>query len=133
MNKQEALKKLTALEHEVKKLREIIEAPVHISKEKRFWGLWSGLTMKVDRDQYPKSTFWFAGDDLIIEWQHIYGQLWISHSDIWSVFEKEYGLNYNDIQSFIKVEVEKHFKIGSVTPIFKFSVSDLRESYIRVR
>jgi hypothetical protein len=42
--------------------------------------------------------------------------LWVADAEIWQVFEVEFGMNYGKIQSFIKDQVEQHFKMTGVTP-----------------
>jgi len=42
---------------------------------------------------------------------------WIRYIYIWSIFEKEYNMNYEDIQSFMKDQLLKHFKIMGTTPL----------------
>src|SRR6185312_13406832 len=44
------------------------------------------------------------------------GCLWLSYNNIWSVFEREYHMKYNEIRSFIKNEVETTFNCTDVTP-----------------
>ena len=43
---------------------------------------------------------------------------WYSTDNIWSVFKSKYDLEDNEINNLIKHQVEKHFKIDPVTPIF---------------
>lgn len=103
-------------------MREIIETPEKKSKEERFWELiLQTNSIKIDKEKYPTSTFGFMGEKFLWEYDSKNGYLWLSWKLIWSVFETEYGLQYDDIQSFIKKEVEDHFKCKGVTP---FSLSE---------
>ncbi|MHB8410271.1 MAG: hypothetical protein ACYDHY_19740, partial [Acidiferrobacterales bacterium] len=43
--------------------------------------------------------------------------LWCDYYKVWLDFEKEYGMNYEQIQAFIKVQVEEHLKFKDVTPM----------------
>jgi hypothetical protein len=43
--------------------------------------------------------------------------LWCDFDLVWSVFEKEFGMKYIEIQAFIRDMMEKHFKLGCLTSI----------------
>lgn len=89
------------------------------SKEERFLELIQGIDISrpiVDFEQYPSSMFWVDKDgNYIAEYDFKDSRFWFSDNRIWSVFESEFGLNYNEIQDFTKTMVEKHFKIKGVT------------------
>ena len=134
MNKQEALERLSALEAETKKLREIIEQPEQKSKQERFLELISGVTLKFDKSKYLNSTFGFRGDDFIFEYNSESKCLWLSYYKIWRVFEIEYNLKYDYIQSFIKGVVEEHFKFKGVTPVeFRYGNTFLVEEHFKFK
>ena len=119
MNKQEANERLNLLEQEVKKLKEIINSPDQIPKEERFWQLiLETNSIKRDKKIYPDSTFGFKDKDFLWEFDSKKGYLWLSHKLIWSVLEKEYLLKYDDIQSFIKIEMEQQFNCKEIIPTF---------------
>ena len=116
MNKDKALEGLSALENEAKELRKVIESPQK-SKEERFWELILKTdSIKINKQKYPDSTFGFVGDKFLWQYDSKNQYLWLSYPLLWSVFKKEYNLKYEDIQSFIKFEVEEHFKCKGVTP-----------------
>ena len=101
---------------EQNKLQKIIDEPV-ITKEARFFDLCQGLILKIDKKKYPNSIFFFnSKDEFFFEYDSKSKYLWCSHSRIWSVFDSEYGLNYQQIQAFIKGAVEEHFKCKEITP-----------------
>lgn len=85
--------------------------------EERFWQLCNGLEIKIDLEKYPNTIFFFKGEDLWFEYEAETGYLWCRYLYVWSVFEKEYGMNYSKIKSLIKKQVENHFKCKEVTPI----------------
>jgi hypothetical protein len=89
-----------------------------LTPEQRLWQLAEGLTMKVDRDKYPDSTFFFKGEDWWVEYDAKNNQLWCRYGKIWQVFETEYSMQYDDIQKLIKDVVEAHFKCKGLTPHF---------------
>ena len=94
-------------------LKEIKKQTEKISAEQRFLDLWNECTIKFDFDKYPESIFLMKNDRVIFEQDFKYGNLWVNYDLVWSVFEKEYSLNYVDIQSLIKGMVEIHFKINN--------------------
>jgi hypothetical protein len=108
MTKEQAMKRKAELEAELKQVEKILQQP-KISKEERFWGLINGLQLRVDFNKYPNLIFLFNGDECWVVYDTKSGSLGLLYSSIWSVFETEYGLNQG-IQSFIKKEVEEHFK-----------------------
>jgi hypothetical protein len=90
--------------------------PEKKSKEERFWGLMLETdSLKIDK-AHPNSTFGFKGDKFLWEYDSQNGFLYLSYPIIWSVIEEEYDLGYSEIQAFIKIEVEQHFKCKGVTP-----------------
>lgn len=117
MNKQDAIKQLAALEVEVKKLKDIINRPEK-TKEERFWELiLQTSAIKIDKEAYPDSTFGFVNNTFLWEYNSKCKVLYLSYSSICSILEKEFDLNYNEIQQLIKEQVEEHFKVKGVTPI----------------
>lgn len=90
------------------------------TKEERFKELIEGIDINrpvVDFEKYPTSLFWFKGDKCYFEYDWKTQVFKVNWSLIWSIFEKEYGMKYIDIQAFIKVIVEEHFKLNGITPI----------------
>ena len=53
----------------------------------------------------------------LMEYNKKRGHTWISYWYIWSVFEKKYNMNYNEIEQFMKNMMLIHFKIKETTPI----------------
>jgi len=121
MNKQSALDRLTAIENEAAELRKIIDAPEKPTPEEIFWQLCEGLTLKIDKEKYPNSTFLFKDDKYFFEYDSKNRNLWCSYKHIWGVFEKEYSMQYSDIQSLIKLLVEEHFKCKGITPLLDYT------------
>lgn len=71
-------------------------------------------SIKEDQNRYPHSIFAFKKDKFIWEFNKKTGNLWISYSKIWLVLEKDYGLDYKNIHSFVKHLLEKHFKHNNI-------------------
>lgn len=81
--------------------------------EARFAEIIEGLITKYG--YYSGSISYVKGNDTYFE-HNKYKFLWCDYRLVWSVFEKEYNMNYHQIQAFIKVQVEKHLNIKDVTP-----------------
>src|SRR5690606_38012308 len=113
MNKQEAQQRIDTLRSEINKLEKIINTPVLSpgkTVEERFWELVSDTTLKFDFVRYMNTIFGFRGDEYVCEYDFKNNYLWLRYSTVWSVLEKEYDLNYGEIQSIVKNEVEEYFK-----------------------
>jgi len=104
MNKQQKIAELKAQISELEK----------ITPEQRFLDLIDGMIVKIDKEKYPDSTFFFNGDKCFFELEK--STLWVRYAEVWQVFNVEFGMGYSEIQSFIKNQVEQHFKMMGVTP-----------------
>ena len=82
----------------------------------RLWELVSGTEVKFDFKKYPRTLFGFRDDEYVWEYNFDNGCLWLRNLTVWSILEYEYSLNYGDVQSLVKNEVEEHFKCRAVTP-----------------
>jgi hypothetical protein len=104
---------ITLTEEQLKKIKKQTEK---VSAEKRFLDLWNGCAIKFDFEKYPERIFLMKDNMVMFEQDFKNGYLWCDYKLVWSVFENEYGFTYTDIQSFIKDVVERHFKMGVITP-----------------
>ena len=111
MTPQEKQERIAALEAEIAELKKPDKTAAQ-----RFWELVSGTKLKFDFEKYPNTIFGFRDGKYVWEYDFKNNHLWLRYTTAWSVLQKEFGLNYNDIQSLIKSEVEKHFKCKGVTP-----------------
>lgn len=125
MDKQDALKRLSAIENEAAELRKLIDAPDRPTPAERFWQLCEGLSLKIDKEKYTDYVLFFKEDVSQFEYNTKNGYLWCRYSSIWSVFEKEYNMRYDDIRSLIKIQVEEHFRCKGVTPGIVINTSEL--------
>ena len=114
MTKNEALQRKEVLEKELQVLNTIISQPEK-TKEQRFFELFNGLQLKFDFEKYRDRLFFFRGDEVWLEYDLKDKYLWVSHEK-WEVFEDEYSMDYDEIQTFIKNMVERHFNLKGVTP-----------------
>jgi len=124
-------------------------------KEKLFLDLIDGFEWKLDLNEYPNSLFAFKNDDCLFEIYNGDGlnqkkiianyrfgleqdfknaAFWFHYDKIWSVFESKFDMKYNDIQSFMKGMVEKHFKIRGITTRLESLATQSRvEKHFKIR
>lgn len=102
-------------------IQKVLEAQKLVkTKEDRFKELIEGIEINkpvVDFEKFPTSIFWFKGDKLYFEYNWKSNFFWVNWSLVWRVFEKEYNMKYSDIQAFMKIMVEEHFKLKGVIPV----------------
>ena len=98
--------------HQIEGILKQIE-PTDIDKV--FLDLMEGMERKI-HPYYPNLTLWYKGDDWYFEQNEENGYLWCQYDRVWSVFEREYGGNYADIQSIIKSLMERHYNLRGLTP-----------------
>jgi len=119
MTKNEALQRKKVLEKELQVLNTIISQPEK-TKEQRFFELLNGMQLKFDFEKYRDRLFFFRGDEVWLEYNLKDKYLWVSPKK-WEVFEDEYNMENNEIQTLIKGIVEQHFNLKGVTPSPKYS------------
>ena len=113
MNKEEVKKQIESLDKEVEKLKSIINAPD--KAENHFIELWNGTTNIID-GLYPNSIFLKKDGVILFEQDLKDGWLICNFELVWSIFEKEYNMNYKEIQSFIKNILETRLNCKGLTP-----------------
>lgn len=90
--------------------------------EARFAEIVEGLKIGTRKD-YPNSDFYVKGNDTYFEYDKKIKHLWCDYENVWRIFEKEYGIKYDEIQAFIKVQVAKRLNIKDITPASSFWLS----------
>jgi hypothetical protein len=116
MNKQQAQQELDQLKKREAELMEILNKPER-TPEQFFLEVMSSVNRIVfDKKEYPDSTFFFSGEKLILEIEK--SNTWLRYAEFWYVFQSEFSMEFNEIQYFIKNQLEKHFKIKDVTAGF---------------
>lgn len=88
------------------------------TKEERFKELIEGIDISrpvVDFEKYPTSMFWFKDGKCYFEydWKTNYFRV---NWNLWKVFHKEYNMKLSDVQCFMRIWVEEHFKLRGVIP-----------------
>ena len=96
----------------------------------------SELTLKEDLDKFPNSLFCFHGETFILELKIRDNELiaWVNYANIWNPISTKNNWNYDQTQSFLKVKIEKYFKLRDVTPSFRLWMwTTLIEEYFKLR
>ncbi len=85
-------------------------------KVNTFLGIIKDLVVKKS-DDYPDSLFFCKNDTIYVELSTKNGNLYCNYPLMWRVFQREYLMQFIDIQSFIKTMVEQHMELKDITPI----------------
>lgn len=122
MSKLTTKQRIEVIEKELQELKQQLEVEDSVSSEQFLLDiLGNELTLKIDKEKYPNSVFYFKGDKCLLELQKsgdvLY--LWCNYNEIWNPISTKFSLNYTSTQSLIKVTVEEHFKLRDVTPTTK--------------
>ena len=87
------------------------------TKEERFIELMRGHSVQISSNTKLARIIWF---DIDGKWLIVYNQksyyTQIYKYRIWYIFVQEFDMKYEDIQSFMKDMLFKHFKIKGTTP-----------------
>jgi len=67
----------------------------------------------------PNYTNYMIGDDIYFH-DPKNEFLWVSYRKIWSILIEQYSLKGSQIQELIKIWMEITYKLGSLTPIFRW-------------
>jgi hypothetical protein len=119
MNIQE---KIQELEKQLEFLKKEAQKQAQKEKEMEQWFqlVLDGLQIEINNHK-PNSVYYEKGGKILFElYQNPDDKeekhLWCNTILVWSVFENEFGLNYDETQVFIKNMVEKYLKLGAVIP-----------------
>ena len=78
--------------------------------------IFEGTHIKLDLKRYPNQVFFFKEDVFWMEYNWKNGYLGCKWKDFWETLKKENKWDYDEGQTFIKKQVEEHFKLKGVTP-----------------
>lgn len=114
--------RIEVIEKELQELKEQLKVEENVSAEQFLLDiLGSELTLKIDREKYPNSVFYFKGDKCLLELKKsntaLY--LWCNYNEIWNPISTKFYLDYASTQSLIKMTIEEHFKLKDITPTTK--------------
>ena len=105
------------------------------TREEHFWRLFNSGVQKEDKEKYPDSLFSFTKNGGVLwEYDRKKKIVWLRWLLIWSFFEKEYGIEYQQIQVFTKGLLEEHFKTkGLTTDAIDFKVIERLEEHFKTK
>lgn len=69
------------------------------------------LEIKFDFIDYGADFFYYYNDSWLFKENKKNEFFFINYDKIWSVFEKKYGLNYDEIDNFMTIMLDKYFKL----------------------
>lgn len=132
-------------QEKIKSLKEeITQLEIQLEKEKEKEDpklflleiLGNELTVKIDREKYPNSVFYFKEDKYLLELEKSGSTtyLWCSWFKIWNPISEKFSLEYSEIKQLIKETVEEHFKMRGVTPkLVKLRLSLRVEQHFKMK
>ena len=100
-------------------VKEAIKVDVEQEKIDFFRECLNCCTIRLEKD-YPNSVFYDKGEKTLFELERKNnGKLdfYCNYSLVWSFFSTKCGMEYADIQQFVKNQVEMILKVGGVTPV----------------
>ena len=65
---------------------------------------------RYETEKYSDYIFHMKDGNCILEYNKKSGYVYVSYGEIWSFFERMFGMNYQQIQDLTKVWVEEHYK-----------------------
>ena len=65
---------------------------------------------RYETEKYSDYIFHMKDGNCILEYNKKSGYVYVSYREIWSFFERMFGMNYQQIQDLTKVWVEEHYK-----------------------
>jgi hypothetical protein len=137
MTKEQILKQADVVAEQIARLteqeRELRKKAAEMTSPNKVWDeIINGLTIKIDREKYPNSIFFFKEDKLFFELQN--STLWCRYSTVWMKISEVISGDYGAIQAFIEKQVEEHFKMRGVTPMIHLLFSAfLVEEHFKMR
>jgi hypothetical protein len=90
-----------------------------LSKEKEMSDFLFSMLKKTIReitDEKKVTLFRPEDNEWLVQLDYKNGYLWVSYSLIWKVLETKFGLNYDQIKTFIAVWVEANTEWRGLTP-----------------
>jgi len=75
------------------------------------------LTTKTANDRYNSIYYVNLNDEVMMEYDQDYENIYIHYDHIWSKLESLFHINYDEIQSIMKVWLEETYKLEGVKPI----------------
>lgn len=87
--------------------------PIYEQQYKLFLFIINGYEIKIDNIKFPNHIFCFVNDNYIFYYNKENGSLLVDYHQIWSVFEKLFNLNDNQLNNLLSTMVEEHLKLNN--------------------
>ena len=86
---------------------------------------------RYETEKYSDYIFHMKDGNCILEYNKKSGYVYVSYREIWSFFERMFGMNYQQIQDLTKVWVEEHYKkeVTSTCQFQLFTKKEVEEHY----
>ena len=78
-----------------------------------------------ETEKYSNYIFYMKNGQVIFEYNKKNGYVYVNYDEIWSFFEKFFGMEYQQIQDITKEWVEEHYKLRVTTTETPFEGSVL--------
>ncbi len=70
----------------------------------------------VTSDRYPNSVFYKKDGRVVMEQNKKNNNFWFDKDEIWSIFERFFNMEYEEIKEFLKYWLEEILKLEGFTP-----------------
>lgn len=89
------------------------------------------LVIKFDFIEYEYDLYYFYKDNCLFDQNKKTMYFYIRYIKIWSVFEKKFGINFQEIKDFMLGMINKYFKLKNYIPFQRInhSVKDVDEHF----
>lgn len=98
----------------------IRDRPLFVNSVLRYLNMNFDTLKPKEHKDYPQSVFYVNSDNqVMMEYNQKIERVYIHYNDIWSKIESLFHLNYDDVQSIMKVWLEETYELEGVTPLRK--------------
>ncbi len=94
------------------------EIDIRNDMEDEFLEIMRNVIEETDK-KYPDSVLYVDKNtnQIYIKYDQKSRYLWINYDKLWSIFEKKYHLEYEEIQRFFKDMMGEHYNLRDITPM----------------
>jgi len=87
----------------------------------------------VTSDEYPNSIFYRKNGVVVMEQDKKTKYFWFDYNEIWSIFERFFGMEYKEIQSFLRYWLEETLNLEGFTPeLLDYDLSSVLEETLNL-
>jgi len=74
-----------------------------------------GYLEPFETEKYPDYIFYKKGDDVILDYDKKFGYVYVNYEEIWSFFERMFGMDNQQIKDITKIWVEERYNLMVTT------------------